>query len=138
MGYTRHDAVIVQIAGYAMNPGSIGRDDMPVIDLDAFRATLPDEWHRLVIGPVKSITNGSYTAVFLPDGSKEGWGTSDEGDVYRAQFAALFSFAYDDGSSPFDVVHIRFGGDEPGARYEPELIADNCRGLRIQSVMEGS
>ena len=138
MGYTRHDAVIVTMADYALKPESIGRDDIPAVDLDAFRASLPEDWRRLVVGPVESIVNGYYTAAFLPDGSKEDWDTSDDGIRYRDQFAALFSFTYEDGSTPFDIVRVRFGGDEPGAGYEPELIVDNGRGLRVESAKEGA
>lgn len=114
MGYIAHDAIIVTVSDYIL-----GRETDPLMpDVDAFRASLPAEWQALIVGPVTSITNGYLTFAFLPDGSKEGWGTSDRGDEYREQFAALFSFRYDDGSSPFDVVRVRFGGDE---RYEPTV-----------------
>lgn len=94
MGTIIHDAVLVT---------AIIDDRMP--DLDAFRATLSEDWRRLVIGPVQSITNGYAFAAFLPDGSKEGWASSDEGDGYRDRFAALFHDDY------FDVVRVRYGGD---------------------------
>lgn len=120
MGYTRHNTIIVTAAGYAFDPGF--RAQVP--DVEAFRASLPEDWRRLIVGPVQSVTNDYRTFAFLPDGSKEGWGTSADGDTYRQQFLDLFSFAYDDGSSPYDVlvVDARFGGDEPLAGYEPELI----------------
>ena len=104
MGTIIHDAVIVTAADYYPQP-----------DIAAFRESLPDEWQRLVIGPVQSITNGYLTYAFLPDGSKEGWDTSDAGNEYRDQFAALFSFRYDDGSSPFDVVRVSYGETAPPA-----------------------
>jgi hypothetical protein len=118
MGYMRHNAIIVFASSYVME-----REGAP--DVDAFRRSLPEEWRRLVVGPVMTVVNGDYSFAFLPDGSKEGWPDSDRGDEYRRQFLGLFSFAYDDGSSPFDVlvVNARFGGDEPGAGYEPELVA---------------
>lgn len=109
MGFIAHDAVIVTISGYVLN-SLMGLPAMP--DVEAFRASLPAEWQALIVGPVKSITNDYLTYAFLPDGSKEGWDTSGKGDEYREQFAALFSFKYEDGSSPFDVVHVRFGGDD--------------------------
>ena len=137
MGYVRHNAVIVTAAGYAME----GRYDAPAPDVDAFRRSLPEKWQHLVIGPVKSVINDYVTFAFLPDGSKEGWEDSDLGDEYRRQFTALFSFAFEDGSTPFNVlvVDARFGGDEPGAGYEPELVVtvnphsgrDDRRGDRI-------
>jgi hypothetical protein len=115
MGYIAHDAVLVTASDYME-----GRDGWP--DVDAFRQSLPEEWRSLVIGPVRSITNGYLSYAFLPDGSKEGWDTSDQGDEYRQRFAALFLARYSDGSGPFDVVKVRYGGDEyDHASAEPVL-----------------
>lgn len=121
MGYPRHDTVIVTVNGYVFKDGIA---DVPAPDIDAFRDSLPEHWRPLGIGPVPSLVNDYVTFVFLPDGSKEGWDTSDDGDAYRKQFIELFSACHGDGSSPFDVVvvHARYGGDEPGAGYEPELV----------------
>ena len=106
MGYMRHDSVIVVVSDYAYD-----RPDMP--DIDAFRASLPKEWQALVVGPVEAVVNGYKTYAFLPDGSKERWGTSDEGDEYRRAFIDLFSVGHEDKSSPFDVTVVSHGGDEP-------------------------
>lgn len=117
MGYIAHDAIIVTFSDYIFDSGSIYKGDVP--DIEGFRASLPEEWRQLIVGPVKSITNGYCTVVFLPDGSKEGWNTSDEGDEHRERFLDLFTWKYGDGSSPFNVVALRFGGDyghEVGAR----------------------
>ena len=107
MGYIKHDAVIVATNDY--RPGGLP-------DVEAFRQSLPEEWRRLVIGPVTAVANWTAFYAFLPDGSKEGWDTSDEGDTYREQFRALFQKTdYD------DVVTTSFGGDygsEVGARVE--------------------
>lgn len=137
MGYVRHNAIIVTAADWAMQ----GQMGVPPPDVDAFRRSLPEDWQRLVVGPVKAVVNDYVTFAFLPDGSKEGWTDSDLGDEYRRQFLALFSFAWEDGSTPFNVlvVDARFGGDEPGAGYEPELVVtvnphsgrDGRRGDRI-------
>jgi hypothetical protein len=114
MGYMAHDAVIVTISGCVRN-----QNTPPLLpDVEGFRESLPEEWRPLVIGPVAGLVNDYLTYVFLPDGSKEGWDISDQGDEFREQFTALFAFRYEDGSSPFDVVHVRFGGDE---RYEPRV-----------------
>ncbi len=121
MGYPRHDAVIATVNGYVFKDGTT---DVPAPDIDAFRASLPEEWRHLVIGPIASLVNDYVTFAFLPDGSKEGWGTSDDGDTHRQRFVEMFSACHGDGSSPFDVVVVaaRYGGDEPGAGYEPELV----------------
>lgn len=123
MGYMRHNAIIVTAAGYMWNDSVRLPSDPPAPDIDAFRASLPPAWRALVIGPIRSIVNGYMTFAFMPDGSKEDWPDSDLGDEYRQRFVDLFSYAYDDGSTPYDVLVIgaRFGGDEPGAGYEPML-----------------
>ncbi|MFG1846711.1 hypothetical protein [Micromonospora carbonacea] len=101
MGYIAHDAIIVTTSD--CRPGGLP-------DIDAFRASLPPEFQPLVIGPVRSITNGYLSYVFLPDGSKEGWDTSDDGDDYRARFVALFDQRYEDGSTHDQWIGVRFGG----------------------------
>lgn len=104
MGYIAHDMVVVTAGDYGQ-----GREWWP--DVDAFRESLPEQWRALVVGPIKSITNGYLTWVFAPDGSKSGWDTDTDGDEYRDQFVDLFAFAYEDGSSPFDIVRLQYGGD---------------------------
>jgi hypothetical protein len=100
MGWIAHDAVLV--ATETWRPGGLP-------DIDAFRAEMPEEFRQLVIGPVKGAVNDTVFYVFLPDASKEGWDTSDTGDEWRDRFRALFTYQYEDGSSPDDVVSVRFG-----------------------------
>lgn len=102
MGWVAHDVAIVT---------TWFRPDEERPDMDAFRATLPERWRPLVVGPVPGVVNEYVTYAFLPDGSKEGWDDSVSGDHYREQFLALFTRAYEDGSSPDDVVEVRFGED---------------------------
>src|SRR6266568_3683382 len=58
------------------------RDLAPGPKVEAFRESLPEEWRALVIGPVRAVVNGYGTYAFLADGS-----------------------------SPFDAVEVRYGGD---------------------------
>ena len=102
MGYVRHDAVIVTTEDFR-------EGGLP--DIEAFKQTLPEEWRRLVIGPVESVVNGTFSYAFLPDGSKEGFPESAEGEEYREAFRALFRTVYEDGSSPDDVVTLSYGDD---------------------------
>lgn len=130
MGYIRHNAIVAVVNGYIF-----GQPEAP--DVETFRASLPAEWQHLVIGPVKSVMNDYVTFVFAADGSKEGWGASDAGDLYRQQFLDLFQFAYEDGSSPSDVlvVDARFGGDEPSPRGEGEdelIVSTNFRAGNVR------
>ena len=100
MGYIKHETVIVTTG--------IG-DDLP--DIEAFRSSIPEPFRPLIVGPVQSVTNSYWTTVMLPDGSKEGWDTSDDGDEIRERFIALFGQRYADGSSVHAVVHVQFGED---------------------------
>jgi hypothetical protein len=91
MGTIIHRAVIAEMPPNM--PGSRWGDEYAVklAALTAFRESLPgDDWRALVVGPVKAIINGSEWVLFLPDGSKEWWDTSDAGDAYRDQFLAIF------------------------------------------------
>jgi len=122
MGYMAHHAVIITISGYVFDeayrnrdrsPGSVWEHDPQMPDLDAFKAALPEHFQPMLVGPIPSAANDERTVFFAPDGSKEGWDTSDQGDEIRRHLIELFSGCYDDGSSPFDVVEVRFGGDDP-------------------------
>ena len=106
MGYMKHDAIIVTTSD--CRPGGLP-------DIEAFRASLPEEFRRLVIGPIPSAINDYVSYAFLPDGSKDGWPTSDEGDAHREAFAALFSHVHGDGSTHDDAIAVTYGGEH---RYE--------------------
>lgn len=116
MGYTRHNAIVVTAPGIVMR----GEYGYTAPDVEAFRQSLPEDWRRLVVGPVASVVQDYQSYAFLPDGSKEKWSTSDEGDEYRQRFIDLFSPSR---MGDMVLLDVRFGGDEPGAGYEPELIA---------------
>lgn len=114
MGRIVHDAMVVTTSD--IRPGGLP-------DMDAFRASLPEALRPLVVGPISAPLNGYVSYAFLPDGSKEGWGASNEADECRQRFADLFNHHYSDGSTHDDAVAISFGGDlrheisDPQARY---------------------
>lgn len=124
MGYYRHNAILVVANEYIFDEDFATRHGIIAPDVEAFRESLPENWRQLVVGPVKSPLNGYITYVFCPDGGKESSPYSDMGELYQRQFLELFSFAYDDGSTPYDILLVgaRFGGDEPGCGLEEELI----------------
>ena len=102
MGTYIHRAVIA-----VMPPNMSGtyaeRYHAKMAELSEFRASLPDDqWRALVIGPAPAVMNSFEWVIFLPDGSKEWWDTSDAGDGYRDQFLAIFPDAL-----------IAAWGDEP-------------------------
>jgi hypothetical protein len=103
MGVIRHRLLIGQAP--ALEPA---RSEW-VAALDAWRNKLPEQWRRLVIGPVEGVVNQDWWAVFLPDGSKEYWSDSRQGWAYAQQFAALFP-------DYLQPVELTFGDEDPAAR----------------------
>lgn len=63
------------------------------------------------------------TAFFIaPDGSKEGWQESKDGDERRREFVDLLeSMKHEDGSSSISYIEVMFGDDEG----EAEIINHN-------------
>lgn len=59
-----------------------------------------------IVGPLQNAECSFFVA---PDGSKEGWPESDEGDHRRAMFIAWLRRE----RSWCDWVAVRFGGDDP-------------------------
>lgn len=98
MGYFAHHAVLV------FDPTG---SDLLANRVEGLRRALELGWSQTIIGPVGTMANGGHTYAMLPDGSKEGWETSDEGDAIRERFIALCK-DYD-----AEVAVVRFGGDEP-------------------------
>jgi hypothetical protein len=68
----------------------------------------PNWRSSFVFGPV--LMNHCQTVMLVPDGSKEGWGVSDAGDVLRRAFEEwLNSEAYEDGSNAWAWIAVSFG-----------------------------
>lgn len=105
MGYIRHRLLVSQLP--ALEPHRSEK----LAELTAWRDSLPEDWRRLIVGPVKGIVNGDEWVVFLPDGSKEGWADSKQGWDYAQQFAALV------GPDQFDLVELTWGDEDPAARH---------------------
>lgn len=101
MGTIIHRAVIAEMPVWPPE-----RRGETMSKLERWRASLPEEWRALVVGPVKAIVNHFEWVLFLPDGSKEGWDISGEGDKRRAEFLEIFPGA----------LHSRVGRH----RHEPD------------------
>lgn len=84
-----------------------------------------DPWD--VVSPIlTSPVNGVRSFFVAPDGSKEGWDTSDIGDARRAEFVRwLEAQRYEDCSSPLNWVEVQYGDDEHETR---DCILDKPRG----------
>lgn len=76
--------------------------------------------HGQIVGvtPIMKSPVNFYYSFFVPtDGSKEGWGDSDQGDQHRDEFIAwLESQRYEDQSSPYDWAEVQYGDDDKDNR----------------------
>ena len=118
MGYIRHHAIVV--TGFDEKIGSA--------------------WHIASvlfagIAPVTPVTdevvNGYRSFAVLPDGSKEGWEASAEGDDARAEFIDWMRQQENkDGSSPWSWVEMQYGDDEHDTKvvvHSDEPNGSECR-----------
>jgi hypothetical protein len=115
MGYIRHDAIIAT---------SAHRPDLASAQRKARRLGLTCT--AIVASPL----NGYVSFLIVPDGSKEGWGDSEEGDSARAEWIEWISEEEDEEGMGFkrhvDWAHVSFGGDEP---ENARLVAANQKQL---------
>jgi len=101
MGYMRHHCIVVTTS-------------MEACATRAHAKAMEIFGDQRVTGVLSTRVNGYLTFFVGPDGSKEGWSESDEGDMAREAFMAwLRTQEYGDGSSPFDWVELQYG-DEDG------------------------
>jgi hypothetical protein len=113
MGYMKHHAIIVT---------SWDREAIKQAHTKARELLLAINHYpkfRNISEIVDGAINGQCSFFIAPDGSKEGWQTSDQGDKMRADFIEyLESTRYEDGSIALKYVEISFGEDD----YRPSAI----------------
>lgn len=78
-----HDAILV-IAWDEENAEKAHSKAMEIFNVEDKPFDI--NFQRLVSPLVQSVTNGYYSFFIAPDGSKEGWDTSDKGDKVRDKF----------------------------------------------------
>ena len=63
------------------------------------------------VSPISKKAVNGYQSFFIPpDGSKEGWGESDDGDERRQHFIDwLTSQAFEDGSNSLTWIEVQYG-----------------------------
>lgn len=77
---------------------------------------------NLVSETIDSLTNGYSTFFIAPDGSKEGWSESEDGDCARKCFIEwLKTKQHEDGSSALRYAEIFYGDDD----RQSEIITHN-------------
>jgi len=112
MGYMRHHAIVVT----SWSDEDIARAHAKAREI--FEAPWGIGHRPFAVSPVlNAAINMGGTFIIPPDGSKEGWSTSDDGDYRRSQFIAwLETTRYEDGSGPLDWVEIQYGDDDLDTR----------------------
>ena len=104
MGYMRHHAIIVTTFD----------ENLATRAYDAANRIFCDSDSAPVSSVLQTQINSYFTILIAPDGSKEGWETSNKGDAQRARFVEwLHGQEYEDGSSCFSWAEVQFG-DEDG------------------------
>jgi hypothetical protein len=104
MGYIRHNAIVVTSWDKALLDASLAKAKELGLD-----ATEPGKTH----------VNGYRSFLICPDGSKEGWPESDDGDRARDAFVKwLYAQRHEDNSSSIEWVEVSYGSDDASARVE--------------------
>lgn len=102
MGYIKHQAVIAVVIDDSSDVDQLRRQLAELIDKPFISSA-----EQLLVGPTPSLVNGYVTYALLPDGSKEGWSTSDLGDrarqIFIDHFRALGSYS--------QVIEVSFDED---------------------------
>ena len=98
MGYIAHHAIVVT---------SWSKDCIKVAHEKA-----TEIFNGLVSEIIQTKANSYFSFFVSPDGSKEGWETSEIGNKRREQFINFLSDAYKR-EIWNDWVEVRYGGDEP-------------------------
>ena len=97
MGYIRHHAIIIT---YNEDALSYNNMEIPIVKIKEYFGQ-----HNVAV--VCSGINSYKTIIIGPDGSKEGWPKSDEGDHRREEFLEWFV----KWSKWCDVIEVCYGGD---------------------------
>lgn len=101
MGYMRHNAIIVTSWG-----------DKAITEA----AKHAKELGLQVLGPSDEAVNSYRSLLICPDGSKEGWPESEQGERRRAAFRGwLNAQRYEDGSTSLEWVESVYGSDDSTA-----------------------
>lgn len=110
MGYMAHHTIVV--CGW--QEGAVKAAHAKAVELcDGVMNRDTGEPGYTLVSPILGPYVNGYTSFFIsPDGSKEGWDTSQLGDTAREAFTEWLQEQRKDGKY-LDWVEVRFGGDDP-------------------------
>ena len=97
MGTMYHHVAVAVVGDYAQAEADAAFEAVKerARELSASDVPWQPDLESLLVGPVHSIANSYSTYAMLPDGSKEGWGTSNLCDELRDYFTQTMGpFAY--------------------------------------------
>jgi hypothetical protein len=107
MGYIKHNTIIV--TGWQNEKVLESRNKAIEIFGKNFDQEPNVKGGELVSEIIEGVANGQLSFFIAPDGSKEGWKTSQNGDDARREFC---NWLNSDSSNYCEYVEIRFGGDD--------------------------
>lgn len=114
MGYMCYHAIVVTDSGYGdfiieAHAVATALFRSEVIQRDTYSADKAAMVSPILLAPI----NGHRSFFIAPDGSKEGWDISKNGNTARAKFREyLRSLEYADGSTPLKWVEVQYGDDD--------------------------
>jgi hypothetical protein len=98
-------------------------DDKSISKVRRWIDNLPEQRKKLFVF-VPTLANGKTTILLAPDGSKKGFDIANETEKLRDSFVSLLeSFAYEDGSNPFDFVEVGYG------EFGQTVLRGNCKNM---------
>jgi hypothetical protein len=109
MGYIKHNAIIV--TGWQEDKVLEARNKAIEIFEECFNGEpkVKPYGSKLISEIIPGLINGQSSFFIAPDGSKEGWETSQNGDMAREQFCKWLD---SDQDNYCDYIEVRFGGDD--------------------------
>lgn len=79
-----------------------------------YQQTMEAKNGKALVSPISlGLINNFYSFYIIPDGSKEGYDISEDGDMVREKIClAIESLKGPDGTNPVNYVEVYFGADE--------------------------
>ncbi len=109
MGYIKHNAIIV--TGWQYDKVKQAREKaIEIFERNFSSEPISRPYGSILVSEIVSgLTNGQSSFFIAPDGSKEGWDTSVNGDIARKEFC---DWLYNEQDNYCDYIEVRFGGDD--------------------------
>lgn len=105
MSYVKHNTIV--IIAYSLEDINVAREmAINTFTLNFLDAEYPTDGKKYVSEILGPLNNGLYSFFISPDGSKEGWDTSNRSDNAREEITKWLD------KNEYAYVEVRFGGDD--------------------------